>query len=44
MPGTAAIIAVLVFALLWSALVWITFQDALAGRPITAPISALFAR
>jgi hypothetical protein len=36
MPGTAAIIAVLVFALLWSALVWITFQEALAGSPVTA--------
>jgi hypothetical protein len=40
LPGSAAIIAVLVFALLWSAVVWITFQDALAGRPI----NAIFAR
>lgn len=40
LPAAAAIIAVLIFALLWSALVWITFQDALAGRPITA----MFAR
>ena len=44
LPGAAAIIAVLVFALLWSALVWITFQDALAGRPVTAPFTAMFAR
>jgi hypothetical protein len=36
LPGVAAACAVLAFALLWTALTWLTFQDALAGRPLGA--------
>lgn len=34
--GLVAAVAVVVFTIMWTALTWLTFQDALAGRPLGA--------